>query len=132
MHTKYEILNIYLSRYYTKARKIAALEALGVVDDLRKEVEEEVLDGEDKDAVMARADDEDNIHWAHHYGNLAAADLLCLGKVQPETMHAMALLPEKDFKEAVKIATGTARRLDKDTVEAEQELTLNQVPKEML
>lgn len=131
MQTKYEIMNVHLARYFSKARKLEALYALGITGPLLSEIEKEILDGEEKEAIMERAEEEDRIHWIHYYGNMAAADLLCLGKVQPETMFAMSQLPTDDFKEVVKIATGTARMIDKHTVSAEKELNVNKVPDEL-
>ena len=133
MHTQYEIENIYLARYYTKARKLVALEALGLSDtELVAAIKKNILAGETKKSVMDRLEEEDHIHWAIFYGRSAAADLLCLGKVQPETMLSMSHLPEEDFKEAVKVATKIARRLDKDTVAAESELSINKIPEDLL
>lgn len=127
MHTKYEILNILLANEHSKSRKLLKLYRIEASDELIKEIEKEILNGETKEEVMARAEADDRLHWITVIGRKAAADLLTLGKVQPEHMLEMAALPLADFKEAVKIATSTARNLNTTTVEAEKELNLDTI-----
>jgi len=133
MHSQYEIENIYLARSYSKARKLLALDALGLEDTtLYNKIKKNILDGQTKKAVMDSFEDTESEHWVNFYGRAAAADLLCIGKVQPETMISMSHLTEEDFKKAVKIATNTARQLDNDTMRAESELNVNKIPKELI
>ena len=63
---------------------------------------------------------------------VAVNSLLTLGKVQPESMIAMACLPAEDFKEAVKIATSAARTWNDYTVQAEKDLNEETMPSTML
>lgn len=132
MYTKYQIFNVVLANEHSKARKLTKLYSLELNDEDLKAYEAEVLDGEDKAAVMARAEADDRQHWITVIGKKAAVDLLTLGKVQPEHMLEMAALPLDDFREAVKIATGTARKLNDITAEAERELNLDMVANELV
>lgn len=129
MKSEYEIDNIILGNIFSKARK---LEELRILDLETEERRERILDGETEEAVMARSEADDRIHWITLLGRRAASDLLTLGKVQPETMLEMSALPEADFREVVKIATGTARKLNDLTVEAEKELNLDTISSELI
>jgi hypothetical protein len=129
MKTEYEIDNIILGNIFSKARKLEKLDILDLVTDERKE---RILDGETEEAVMYRAEADDKIHWITLLGRRAAADLLTLGKVQPETMLDMSALPEEDFRDVVKIATRTARKLNELTVDAEKELNLDTISSELI
>ena len=99
MKTLYEVLNLDLAQQYTKARKLGILYAkeLYLTDELKKEVEAAI-------AEMNIPEDDDRYHWIQTLGRQSGADLLTLGKVQPENMLAMAGLGTDDFKEAVKVA----------------------------
>ncbi len=132
MYTKYQIFNVVLANEHSKARKLVKLYSLDLNDDFKKEIEDEILDSEDKATVMARAEADDRQHWITVIGKKAAVDLLTLGKVQPEHMLEMAALPLDDFREAVKIATGTARKLNDVTADAERELNLDMVTNELV
>lgn len=92
----------------------------------------DLLDGETEDAVLARFEQEERAHWTHYYANKVSADLLTLGKIQPETMLEMGNLPEEDYEEAVIIATKKANKLNAATVEAERKMNLDIVPKELV
>ena len=129
MKSEYEIENIELGNIFSKARKLAKLKELGLYTEERTA---KILDGETEEAVLARAEADDKIHWITLLGRRAAADLLTLGKVQPETMLEMSSLPEEDFRAVVKVATGTARKLNDLTVEAEKELNLDTIPDELI
>lgn len=136
MKTKYEILNIDLGNIFSKARKLQILEnnlEFQFYDqEIANQIREEILDGEAVEDVLARAEADDRIHWITLLGRRAAADLLTLGKVQPETMLEMSAFSEADFKEIVKIATGTAKRLNNLTIAAEKELNLDTVTNELI
>ena len=125
MKTLYEVLNLDLPHLYTKARKLAVLSMIELDDALRLEAEAAI------EAVDIPVDD-DRYHWIQLIGRWAGADLLTLGKVQPENMLAMAGLGADDFKEAVKVATSTARGLNAQTVEAEKELNAETIPNTMV
>jgi hypothetical protein len=129
METEYEIDNIILGNIFSKARKLNMLKILDLYTSERRE---RILNGETEEAVLARAEADDKIHWITLLGRRAAADLLTLGKVQPETMLEMSALPEEDFRAVVKIATSTARKLNDLTVEAEKELNLNTISSELV
>jgi hypothetical protein len=129
METEYEINNIILGNIFSKARKLYMLKILDLDTPERKE---QILDGDTEEAVLARAEADDKIHWITLLGRKAAADLLTLGKVQPETMLEMSALPEEDFRAVVKVATSTARKLNDLTVEAEKELNLNTISSELV
>lgn len=127
MKTLYEVLNVDLAQEYTKERKLAAVEKLAT--ELGSELEAEVK------AAIASMDipeSDERHHWVQKLGRAAGADLLTLGKVQPENMLAMASLGEDDFKECVKVATGSARKLNTLTVEAEKELNQETLPSTMV
>lgn len=128
MYSKYQILNVILADEHSKARKITTLSLLDITDEVKTQIELEILDGETKETVMARAEEDDRYHWIQKLGKAAGADLLTLGKVQPENMLAMFGLGINDFKEAVKVATKTARLLNDSTIDAEQELNDDLVP----
>ena len=130
--TDYELKNVILAPYFSKARKLNALDSLGLPSDRRDEVEKEILAGETREEVFARGEEDDKQHWINHYAHLVASDLLTLGKVQPETMFAISLLSQEEFKEIVQLATTTAKRLDKETRDAESELSINSIPKELI
>ena len=122
MKTLYEVLNLDLAQQYTKSIKLGILYAkeLYLTDELKKEVEAAI-------AEMNIPEDDDRYHWIQTLGRQSGADLLTLGKVQPENMLAMAGLGTDDFKEAVKVATNFARSLNSQTIEAEQELNTNTI-----
>lgn len=126
MKTLYEVLNIDLSQEFTKQRKLEKLKTLELGDaQLEIEVKKAIED-------MTIPNDDDRLHWIQKLGYAAGADLLTIGKVQPENMLAMASLPNDDYQEAVKIATTSARRWNDLTVAAEQELNKDTVPSTML
>ena len=129
MDTEYEIDNIILGKSFSKARKLNMLKILDLDTPERRE---RILDGETEEAVLARVEADDKTHWITLLGRKAAADLLTLGKVQPETMLEMSALPEEDFRAVVKVATSTARKLNDLTVEAEKELNLNTISSELV
>lgn len=125
MKTLYEVLNVDLAQEYTKERKKEAATALNLDGDLHEEVFAAIDD-------MVIPTDEDRLHWIQKLGRVAGADLLTLGKVQPESMLAMASLPSDDFKEAVKVATSAARSWNEYTVQAEKDLNEETMPSTML
>jgi hypothetical protein len=114
MKTLYEVMNIDLSKEYTKERKLAKLETLGILD---AKIEADAKDA--IDALDIPAADERH-HWIQRIGNVMAADLLTIGKVQPENMLAASSLCKEDFQEAVKVAVKGANDLNQFTVAAEQ------------
>jgi hypothetical protein len=123
MKTLYEILNVDLAQEYTKARKIAKLATI-----------ETNLDAEVTTIVDAMdiPNDDDRYHWIQTFGRAAGADLLTLGKVQPENMLKMASLSAEDFQEAVKVATNSARSWNQLTVAAEKEMNAETLPSTMV
>jgi len=125
MKTLYEVLNVDLAQEYTKERKKEAATALNLDGDLHEKVFAAIDD-------MVIPNDDDRLHWIQKLGRAAGADLLTLGKVQPENMLAMASLAEADFKEAVKIATSAARTWNDYTVQAEKDLNAETMPSTML
>ena len=125
MKTLYEVLNVDLAQEYTKERKKEAATALNLDGDLHEKVFAAIDD-------MVIPNDDDRLHWIQKLGRAAGADLLTLGKVQPESMLAMASLAEADFKEAVKIATSAARTWNDYTVQAEKDLNEETMPSTML
>jgi len=126
MKSLYEVLNIDLAQEYTKTRKLAKLHTLEISD---AQLEIEVKKAIDS---MDIPDDDDRYHWIQKLGHAAGADLLTIGKVQPENMLAMAALNADDFQEAVKVATGTARNWNKQTIEAEKQLAEESMPTTIL
>jgi len=133
MISEYEVENVYLARFYSKARKLDALNSIKDLDSTtRATIEKKILGDETKEEVVKRAEQDEEDHWVKYYGYAAAADLLTLGKVQPETFLAMMHLPGNGFKQAVQIATKEAKKADLATMEAEQELKVNTIPKEMI
>lgn len=127
MKTLYEVLNVDLAQEYTKERKLAVVDKIATL--LGAHLEAEVR------AAIADMDipaDDDRYHWIQIFGRAAGADLLTLGKVQPENMLKMASLPAEDFKEAVKVATGSARSWNQNTIAAEKELNAETLPNTMV
>jgi hypothetical protein len=124
MKTLYEILNVDLAQEYTKARKLAKLATLDA-GDLTAEVETAINE-------MDIPNDDDRLHWIQKLGRAAGADLLTLGKVQPENMIKMASLSADDFQECVKVATGSARDWNQLTIGAEKDLNQETIPNTML
>lgn len=114
MKTLYEVLNVDLAQQYTKARKLAALEKIAteVGADLEAQVKEAI-------ASMDIPEDDDRHHWIQKIGRAMGADLLTIGKVQPENMLSAAALNVDDFKEAVKVAVQSANNLNQYTISAE-------------
>tara|TARA_Y100000022_G_C13206143_1_gene355155 strand:+ start:355 stop:732 length:378 start_codon:yes stop_codon:yes gene_type:complete len=125
-------MHIDTAQEYSKARKIDKLETLDLSKELKNECIHLILDGETFDDVMARRDADDRLHWITHIGKAAGADLLTIGKVQPENMIAMAALPPEDFQEAVKTATSSARSWNQLTISAEKDLNTEELPSTML
>tara|TARA_B100001287_G_scaffold275862_1_gene284773 strand:+ start:3765 stop:4142 length:378 start_codon:yes stop_codon:yes gene_type:complete len=125
-------MHIDTAQEYSKARKIDKLETLDLSKELKNECIDLILDGETFDDVMARRDADDRLHWITHIGKAAGADLLTIGKVQPENMIAMAALPPEDFQEAVKTATSSARSWNQLTISAEKDLNTEELPSTML
>ena len=132
MITQYEIEHVLLANEYSKASKLLKLYSLDVEDAFKEKMKEKVLNGESVEAVMSRIESDDRMHWITFLGKKASADLLTLGKVQPETMLEMSSLPKEDFKEAVKIATSTARSLNEITIDAERDLSVNTIHKSVV
>lgn len=125
MKTLYEILNVDLSQEYTKARKRAVLETI----EMDAETQIAATKAIDE---MDIPEDDDRLHWIMTFGKAAGADLLTLGKVQPENMIKMASLSADDFQECVKVATGSARDWNKLTISAEKDLNQESMPSTML
>lgn len=126
MKSLYEVLNVDLAQEYTKARKLAVLNSIDGLDDEVKSQSVTAIE------AMTIPTDDERHHWIHKIANQAAADLLTLGKVQPENMLAMSSLPKEDFAEAVKIATNSARTWNELTISAEQELATDTIPDDMV
>ena len=120
MKSLYEVINIDLANDYTKTRKKATTESLGLDGELYEEVYEAI------DNMIIPEDDERH-HWINVIAHKAAADLLTLGKVQPENMVVMSSLSEEDFSEAVTIAVRKARVLNDQTVAAEANLNVDTI-----
>jgi hypothetical protein len=136
MLSKYEIENVLLSEQYTKSRKILKLNQL-VIDCPQdktqiEQVKKEILGSETEEQALSRFQDEESEQWVEYYSHRAAVDLLTLGKVQPETMLGMSLLPIEDFIVAVKKSTETAKKINSLTIEAESELNDNLIPEDMV
>lgn len=115
MKTFYEVMNIDLAQQYTKARKLTTLEKIAteVGADLEAQVKEAI-------AGLDIPEDDDRHHWIQKIGLAMGADLLTIGKVQPENMLTAAALSVDDFKEAVKVAVQSANNLNQYTISAEQ------------
>jgi len=115
MKTFYEVINIDLAQEYTVQRKLSKLESISTQ---LTEAEETAV----KTAIAAMdiPKDDERYHWVQVIGNIMAADLLTIGKVQPENMLAASSLPKEDFQEAVKVAVKGANDLNQFTVAAEQ------------
>ena len=120
MKTLYEVMNVHLANEYTKERKKALVKEM----ELEKDLFDQVMEAIDE---LDIPEDDERHHWISKLGRAAGVDLLTLGKVQPENMLAMAGLGD-DFQEAVKIATGTARRLNQKTIDAEKDLNEELIP----
>jgi len=125
MKTLYEVLNVDLAQEYTKARKTAKAKGLGLTEELEKQVADAIT-------AMDIPEDDDRLHWIMTFGKAAGADLLTLGKVQPENMIKMASLSADDFQECVKVATGSARDWNQLTISAEKDLNQETMPNTML
>ena len=135
MYSKYQILNVKLSTEFSKSRKLLKLDSLNLEDeDIYNEIVESILGGESEAEVNHpdRVEQDDRTHWINVIAHKAAADLLTLGKVQPENMVVMSSLPSEDFKEAVKIAVGKARDLNESTIGAEKQLNLDTISEEIV
>lgn len=135
MYTKYQILNVELATEWSKSRKIKKLDSLEIQDqDLYNEVLETILEGETEAEVMHpdRLENDDREHWILKFSHAAAADLLTLGKVQPETMVVMSSLPKHDFGEAVKNAVKKARVLNEVTIATEKQINLDTISEEIV
>lgn len=107
-------MNIDLAKEYTKERKLAKLATLGILDT---EIE---ADAKDAIAALDIPEADERHHWIQRIGNVMAADLLTIGKVQPENMLVASSLCKEDFQEAVKVAVKGANDLNQYTVAAEQ------------
>jgi hypothetical protein len=136
MLSRYEIEHVVLAEQYTPSRKLLALKALEADTAQEKSaisaIKKTILNGETEASVLQNFNNEEPTQWAELYGRRAAADLLTIGKVQPETMLSLSALPVQDFVKAIKIATLMAKRLNDITIEAEAELNNNIIPEEMI
>lgn len=114
MKTLYEVINIDLAQEYAKERKLAKLNSI-VIGDAQVEIAV-------KEAITAMdiPEDDERYHWIQKLGKVMAADLLTIGKVQPENMLAASALSKEDFQEAVKVAVKGANDLNQFTITAEQ------------
>ena len=112
MKTLYEVMNVDLAQQYTKARKLSVLDTIGLDSDLKLEVETAI-------EAMDIPVDDDRHHWIQKLGLVMGADLLTIGKVQPENMLAAAALSKEDFQVAVKVAVKGANDLNQYTIAAE-------------
>ena len=115
MKTLFEVINIDLAQEYTKQRKLAKVEQLATAlgEDLEAEVRTAI-------SSMDIPEDDERHHWVQKLGNIMAADLLTIGKVQPENMLAASALEKDDFQQAVKVAVKGANNLNQFTIAAEQ------------
>lgn len=114
-------MNVDLAQQYTKARKLAVLDELDLDSELETQARDTV-------AAMDIPEDDDRHHWIQIFGRLMGADLITIGKVQPDHMLGASALPAEDFSEAVKVCTATARDINNSTVEAEKEFAQESVP----
>lgn len=128
----YQLKNVILAEQYTKSRKLIKLNSLLTKSEISQELyaqaKSDLLEDETELSVMESFESEEKEHWVQFYANKTAADLLTLGKVQPETMLAMSLLPAEDFEDVVKYATIKANKINTATVEVEQRINLNSIP----
>ncbi len=135
MFSYYEVKNILLAECYTKSRKLRELnnlfEANKISTSNYEKIKKEILEEETEKQVESKFDEEDREHWIQYYANKTASDLLTLGKVQPETMLAMSLLPEEDFEEIVKHATIKANSVNTKTMDVEKRINLNSIPSQL-
>lgn len=131
----YQLKNVILAEQYTKSRKIIKLNELLTTSEINKDfydkVKSDILEEETEITVMSNFENEDREHWIQFYANKTASDLLTLGKVQPETMLAMSLLPNEDFEEVVKYATLKANKLNTATMDVEKRINLNALPSDL-
>lgn len=134
--TRYELTNLILAKDFSKSRKVQRLISLTSKNEPRptvyQEVLDEILDGETVEAVLDRMESEEAQHWTQYFSNKVAADLLTLGKVQPETMLAISLLPEVDFSEIVRVAAKRANKINVMTLNVEQDIEVNSVPSDLV
>ena len=121
MKSLWEVINLDISQSYTKERKRDVVEQMDLSEDLKTQVLEAI------DAMDIPESDERH-HWLQVLGRNAGADLLTLGKLQPENMLAMAALSEEDYTDSVKLAVGYARTWNQRTVEAEKDLNAEVPP----
>jgi hypothetical protein len=135
MFSYYETKNIILAEFYTKSRKLRELNQLFETESVSSlnydKIKKEILEEETESQVESKFDEEDREHWIHYYANKTASDLLTLGKVQPETMLAMSLLPSEDFEEIVKHATIKANSINAKTMDVEKRINLNSIPSQL-
>jgi hypothetical protein len=125
MKTLFEVINLDLAQEYTKARKRAVLKTIEM--DAQTQIAATNAIEE-----MDIPEDDEQHHWVQKIGKAAGADLLTLGKVQPENMLAMASLGNEGFSACVKVATSSAREWNNLTIEAEKELNQESIPNTML
>jgi len=127
----YQLKNVILAEQYSKSRKLIKLNSLLTKNEISQEVytqaKADLLEEETEISVMESFESEEREHWIQFYANKTAADLLTLGKVQPETMLAMSLLPNEDFEEIVKYATIKANKINTATVDVEKRINLNSI-----
>ena len=136
MITQYQIENVMLADCFSKARKIQKLENLAKLHSINEEmlekIQKNILEDETIDEVMNRKEQDDKQHWVTLLGTRAGIDLLTIGKVQPENMLPMALLPIEDFRDSVKVAVETARLLNEQTKRAEKEIQTDLLPDNLI
>lgn len=136
MLSRYELKYIILAEQYSPGRKIQTLKDLKNLTlkdkSIVSEIKKDILNGSTEDEILKNFEEQESQHWIEFYGHKASADLLTIGKVQPETLLAMSSLPEKDFRDAIKIATKYAKRINDIIIEAEADLNMNLIPEELI
>ena len=125
MKSLFEVMNIDLAQEYTKERKKEAATSLNLDGDLYEDVFAAINN-------MDIPDNDERHHWIQRIGNIMAADLLTIGKVQPENMLAASSLSKDDFQEAVKIAVKGANDHNQYTVAAEQSIKADVIPHKII
>jgi phosphoenolpyruvate-protein kinase (PTS system EI component) len=127
MKSLFEVINIDLAQEYTKERKLAKLESIAteVGPTLEAEAKEAV-------AAMDIPESDERFHWIQKLGRAMGADLLTIGKVQPENMIAAAALDVEDFQEAVKVAVKGANDLNQYTVAAERAIAQDTISEKIV
>jgi len=134
--TRFEIEHLLLGKHPGLARKVAAIvqeiEKLEMQGDATAEFEigilQEILndivpEGSGTNEILGQLEDEEEQYWVEKLGKMGAIDILTIGKLQPETMDAIACLPNNVMYRTIRECLLKVTAMNKEIKDIELALT---------